>query len=243
MAGKVGPPAEVEVVAEQRQPRVEAAELVPDVAPDEHPGAADRQHVAYGVVLALVDLPPVEAGVPVTGAVGGEADLEQQPRLVPAAGLGPEHGCGRRVLGPLQQRLEAAGVRGAVVVQQPHPLDRLAVAGPRPVRRHRGPGVGLETERDRRAEAGGPLGVDDPAGTEPGGQDPHARVVAAGVDGDRPLGRPGLRLERGKAAPQPPLTVVGDENSGDQVARKRWAHATRRHPVREGVEGHHRAGG
>ena len=60
-AGRLHPPAEVDVVAEQPQARVEPAQPVPYVAPDEHAGRADREHGALVVVLALVDLAGVDA--------------------------------------------------------------------------------------------------------------------------------------------------------------------------------------
>ena len=77
--GRVCPPAEVDVVAEQRQQRVEPAQLVPHVPADEHAGRADREHPAVAVVLALVDLARLDAGQPSPGQVDGETSLAQHP--------------------------------------------------------------------------------------------------------------------------------------------------------------------
>ena len=56
VAGGRGTPAEVHVVAEDRQVPVEAAELAQQLAAHEHAGGVDGQHAAYVVVLALVVL-------------------------------------------------------------------------------------------------------------------------------------------------------------------------------------------
>ena len=91
MAGGVHPPAEVEVVAEDAVLDVEAAEPVPHVAADQHPGAADGEHVADAVVLALVELAAVQAGLAAPGGVDGEAELAQDAPVVPVADLGAQH--------------------------------------------------------------------------------------------------------------------------------------------------------
>ena len=62
--GQLGPPAEVDVVAEDREGRVESAEPVPDVAPDQQPGRAHGEDVVSMVLLALVALPGLDIGQP-----------------------------------------------------------------------------------------------------------------------------------------------------------------------------------
>src|SRR5207237_9589573 len=74
---KVGTPAEVDVVAEQRECRVEAAQLVPDIAPYQHPGRPDGQDVAAPVMLALVELAAVKPCLAAAPAADRHADLEQ----------------------------------------------------------------------------------------------------------------------------------------------------------------------
>ena len=132
--GRVGPPAEVHVVAQQRHGRVEAADLVPYVPADQHPGAADRHHVAVPVMLALVHLAGLHAGDPAAGPVDGDPGLEQHPAVGPVHDLRAEHRGRARLSRAAQQLLQ--GVRGglAVVVQQPDPLGPVA-------RRQAGPGT------------------------------------------------------------------------------------------------------
>ena len=62
VAGGLGAPAQVDVVAHQGQPAVEAAELLEDVAADQHARGGHGQHGADVVVLALVLLAAVQAG-------------------------------------------------------------------------------------------------------------------------------------------------------------------------------------
>ena len=72
VAGRVHPPAEVDVLAEQRHARVEAAGLLPDVAPHQHARAGDGERVPVTVVLALVDLARLDAGDPAPDRVDGQ---------------------------------------------------------------------------------------------------------------------------------------------------------------------------
>ncbi len=78
VAGGVHPPAEVDVVHEQAHGRVEPADLLPDVAADQHPGAADREGVPVAVVLALVDLARLDAGQPPGRGVQGQPGLQDR---------------------------------------------------------------------------------------------------------------------------------------------------------------------
>ena len=80
VAGEGGAPAEVDVVAEDRQLLVEPAQGLEHVAPHQHAGGVDREHLAHGVVLALVVLAALETGLAVTGAGDGQADLEEPPQ-------------------------------------------------------------------------------------------------------------------------------------------------------------------
>ena len=161
LAHAVGAPAEVQVVAEERQRRVEAGEGLPDVAADEHPRRAHREHVADAVVLALVVLASLEPGDATAGAGDRDAGLEEQAAVVPAEDLGTEDGHARVVVGGLEQPLEAVRVRGAVVVQEPHPGDgvgreRLVRAGAEVVE----PGADRLAEADGVVEAEGALGTE-----------------------------------------------------------------------------------
>jgi hypothetical protein len=197
----VDPPAEVEVVAEDRQLGVQAAQVVPHLPPDQRAGRAHGQDVPRAVVLALVVLAPLEAGHPVAGGVGGQTDLGQHPGVVPVDRLRAEKRCGRGGLGVLEQPLEGVAVRGAVVVQQPDPG--------RP-RCHR------EGRRDSRAVPGGVgQGHDGAVGRA---QVQDAVVAAAGVRADDPVGRDGLHGESREDLRQPARPVVADEDGGDAGA-------------------------
>lgn len=224
--GVVGTPAEVEVVAEQRDRPVEALELVPHVAADEHAGRADGEHRAYLVVLALVVLAALEAGPAPAVAGHGDAHLEQLPPVVPAVDLRSDDGdlLVRMLLGVLlggqQQLAEAVGGRGAVVVQQPDPLDRrgglvaeLVVADRLRV---------LQSEGDGRAVAGRALALEHRLGTERGTQLVDRAVAGAGVHGDDALGRALLAEQRLEHGGQPALPVVGDEDGGDDMTAQRF---------------------
>src|SRR5690606_8417572 len=92
VAGGVEPPAQVDVVAHEGQVPVEAAELLEEVAADEHARGGHAQHGPYVVVLALVLLTAVEARPAAAGVGDGDADLEQLPAVVPAAELGADDG-------------------------------------------------------------------------------------------------------------------------------------------------------
>ena len=116
VAGRVRPPAEVDVVAEQRQVGVEAAELVPDVAADQHARRADREHGPAAVVLALVDLARLDPGEPPPGPVGGDARLTDHAPVGQVLELRAEDRGRPAAAGPGEQLLQGVGSRLAVVV-------------------------------------------------------------------------------------------------------------------------------
>ncbi len=117
------PPAEVDVVAEEAQRRVETAEPLPHVAPDEHAGRAHGQHGPLVVVLALVDLARVDARDPAARAVDGDAHLAEGPPVLSVEHLGPDDHHGAVPARRPQQPLKRVGGGLAVIVQQPDPLD------------------------------------------------------------------------------------------------------------------------
>jgi hypothetical protein len=65
-SGPLGPPAEVEIIAEELELGVESPEEVPYLPPDEHAGGAHREDIANSVVLALIVLTAFEPGEPAT---------------------------------------------------------------------------------------------------------------------------------------------------------------------------------
>lgn len=248
VAGGGGAPAQVDVVAHQGQPAVEAAEFLEDVAPYEHAGGGHGQHRADMVVLTLVLLPAVQAGPAAAGVGDGHADFEELSAVVPAAQLGADH---RDVVAPAQlvlvlhnpQQLgQGVRVGGTVVVQQPEPLDRLPVGELRHVVRVVAPAAGdgvpaagalqvrqLVRGEDRRgavglldglAEAGAAGEVQDAVGAEGVAEQLGGFVRAAGVGRHDVLHRALLAEHPGKRVRQPAGAVVGDEHRGHHVTRE-----------------------
>ena len=102
VAGAPGTPAQVKVIAIERELRVEATEGIPDVAAHEHAGGADRVDLAAIVMLTLIVLAAFEAGDATSGAGDAEAHLEQQAPVMPTQGLGAKDGCARMGIGCLE---------------------------------------------------------------------------------------------------------------------------------------------
>ena len=127
--GQVGPPPEVEVIAEHDQPRVEPVQLVPDVPADQQAGRTDREHVAPIVALALVDLAALEPGLTPASAARSQADLEQQRGFGPAPHLRTRDADRRACVDGGEQPPKRLRLRRAVVVQQPQPFDVVEVGG------------------------------------------------------------------------------------------------------------------
>ena len=71
------PPGEVEVLAEGRDAGVEALQLPPEIGPDEHAAPGGHEHVAHGVVLAVVDLALRDAVDDRTRLVAPHPDVQQ----------------------------------------------------------------------------------------------------------------------------------------------------------------------
>ncbi|CAM5692940.1 hypothetical protein SFUMM280S_10150 [Streptomyces fumanus] len=269
VAGRVGAPAQVDVVAHQGQAAVEAAEPLEDVAADQHAGGGDRQYGADVVVLALVLLAAVQAGPAAAGVGDGDADLQQLPAVVPAAELGADDGdvlAAESVLGvdDPQQLGEGVGLGGAVVVQQPQPVHGFAVrqvgqvvgvvapgardgvpaAGPLQVRQVVGgeDGRGAGGLLDGLAEAGAPGEVQHPVVAEGLGDQSGGVVGAAGVGGDGVLHGAFLAEESGERVGEPAGAVVGDEDRGHHMTRELWCDSAVVMGCRVAVHGHRGTG-
>ncbi len=197
--GGGGAPAEVEVVAEDRQVVVEAAEGLEDLATHEHPGAVDGQDAAYVVVLALVVLAALEPGLAAAGAGDGDADLEQAAQRGPLAQLGAEQVGLGVVLRRGEQLREGVGGRGGVVVEEPEPL--------RVARFH-------QAQAHRLGVAG--AGRRGPHGAEGRLEEVGPLVAAAGVDADDPVRRPRLGAQAVDHDGQPAGAVVAHHEGGDR---------------------------
>jgi hypothetical protein len=217
IAGGMHPPAEVDVVPEQHHAGVEAADLIPHIAADKHPRAADRQRVAVAVVLPLVGLTRLNAGDATAGRVDGNPGLKNDVAVGPVHHLGAEDGGGPDLRGAPEQLLERVRGRLAVVVQQPYPFHPLAVrhAGRPGHRRARRPV--LQRARHRCGVAGTAVHPEDDRLAELARQHGAAPVPAARVDGDDPLHRPGLAKQRAEDMRQPGGAVVRDDDRGDDV--------------------------
>ena len=122
VARRARPPAEVDVITEQGQVRVEAAHLIPDVSAHQHAGRADRQHWPVAIVLALVELTGFDPGVTPTGPVGGDARLAQHAPVRQIPQLRAEHRRRPAAAGAPEHLLQRVGGGLAVIVQEPHPL-------------------------------------------------------------------------------------------------------------------------
>ena len=218
VAGRLHPPAEVCVLPEQPHPGVEAADLLPHIAPGQHPGAAHGEHVAVPVVLALVDLAWLDAGDPAACPVDRRAGLEQDIPVGPVHDLRAEHrrrGCLPR---PGKQLLQRIRGRLAVVVQQPDPLGAVfpGRARQRDVR-VRGPVAQRLGDGDAISRAA--FHAEHGRAAERLGEHRAAAVGAAGVDGHHPLHGPGLLRHGIHDTRKPRGAVMGDNHRGNDV----WA--------------------
>jgi len=102
--GRVHSPAEINVLREQAHVGVEAADQIPGITTDEHADAADGQHVAVAVMLALISLARLDASDPPADAVDRHPRLEDHVTIGQVPCLGSEHRR-RRSLGCAAQQL------------------------------------------------------------------------------------------------------------------------------------------
>ncbi|SDQ32836.1 hypothetical protein SAMN04489742_0660 [Arthrobacter crystallopoietes] len=122
VAGQPVAPAEVYVVADAGQCRVEPAQLLEGIAADEHARGVHGEEVAAAVVLALVHLVQVDHGQPFGAARYRQTDVDQLARILPVHLLAAGNGNRRRGLHGEQQFFQRVRFRGGVIMQQPHPF-------------------------------------------------------------------------------------------------------------------------
>ncbi len=219
VAGRMHSPAEIDVVTEQHHAPVEAADLLPHIAPDEHPRAACGQHIAVPVVLALVNLTRLDTGDAAADCVDADPGLQDDLAVGPIHDLRPEHCRGSGLGDTAEQLLKRIGGRFAVVMEQPDPLH--ALVGRR-VGRAGNADVGravLQRALNGRRVPGAPVHAEDNRLAEEAGEHSAAAVPAAGVDGHDPLDRPGLLKEGFDDLGQPRGAVVRDDDRRDDVLR------------------------
>ena len=114
-AGEVGSPTQLDVVAVERDARIEPAERPEQIGAHEEARRRQHEHVAHRVVLLLVVLSGLDDGVDLTEAVETEADVLQQAWLVPVGQLGADDpGVGAEQFG--DHRSDRVGSRSNVVV-------------------------------------------------------------------------------------------------------------------------------
>ena len=216
-SGAAHTPTEIDVVAKQRQGRVEATEAVPHVTPNEHARAGDREDMPVPVVLAVVELTLFQAGLAASRSVDGHTDLDEQAAVEPVAELGSQDRCARVLVGRPQQLGEGVRLRGEVVVDQPEPLRgfftvRAGHGGGRARKfegsTHRVPVPGVGGQRHDRFRG------------QVIGEDVRAVVGAAGVGGHDSLQGAGLLSKCRQRLGQPAGPVVGHDDSGDDVVIK-----------------------
>ncbi len=116
-AAQVGPPAQVDVVAVERDGRVEAAEGAEQIGPHEQARRRQHEHVPDRVVLLLVVLARLGDRVDLAEAVESEPDVLEHAAVVP----GDELGTDEPGVGPVQlldEHPDGVGLERDVVVAE-----------------------------------------------------------------------------------------------------------------------------
>ena len=115
--GDLSPPAEVEVLAEHRNERVETAQGGEEVGAHEGRPAGCHEDVAFEVLLAVVDLAQLHALVHHAEAVARLTDVQQYQGVVVGDELGRDD-AGVGAEGSLDQEMDDVGLEADVVVTE-----------------------------------------------------------------------------------------------------------------------------
>ena len=199
-AGGVGAPAQVEVVADEADALVEAAQGAEQVGAHEQARRGHEEHVAHGVVLLLVELTRIDERGGRAELVGGVADLEDVLGRLPVDELRPDD-AGVRAVGLLHQLADGVGIERHVVVEQ--------AEEPRALHEPQGL-VGCRAEAARVAERAHE-GPRDPVG------DAFGQVAdGAGVEEEHAQVGVVLRREAVHDLLEPGTGVVGDDDGDDR---------------------------
>ena len=190
-AAEVDPPAQVDVVAVERDRRVEAAERTEQVGPHQQARRGEHEDVADGVVLLLVVLAGLGDRVDLAEAVEAEPDVLEHGRVVPRDELGP-HDAGVGAVQLLDEGPHGVRLEDHVVVAEAEepalPLDEAQdLVGRRPEA-----GVGAEVADEGVGEALRDAAAEVLAGRvgRPAGQEEErveVRVVLVGEGRERLL--------------------------------------------------------
>jgi hypothetical protein len=205
MTGQVDPPAEVDVLAQQLEPWVEAAQRVPHVPAHECARSPHGQHISGLIMLSLVELEVLEVDDPPPRSIGRQADIDQSVGVLPVDGLRTQERRAGIARGVVEQHLQRIRVRRAVVVQQPDPVSPLALG--------RGHLVHLECGLDRRAVAGVTGSRQHRGAPRCPRQQRSGRIGGSGVDRDEVVRRAGLGCDCGQGVRQPPRSIVRDQHA------------------------------
>ena len=111
------PPAQLDIVAVERDGRIEPTDLTKQVSPDQHERRWQREHVAHSIVLFLVDFAGVDTEIDLTKTVKTEPDGLQRARVVPFDELRTDNASVRTV-DLFDEDADCVGFRGNIVVAQ-----------------------------------------------------------------------------------------------------------------------------
>ena len=122
VASGANTPTEIDIITEEREVRIESAELFKDIASDQHRRSTHCEDITLIIMLALVLLAILQPGPP--RAIGGDtdSDLEEVFAIMPTA----QFGSGDRYLRPIgdcRHQTCQSILRGcAVIMEDPQPL-------------------------------------------------------------------------------------------------------------------------
>jgi hypothetical protein len=118
-------PAQLDIVAVERDGRIEPADLTEQVSPDQHERRWQREHVAHAIVLFLVNFAGVDTEIDLAESVKTEADGLQRTRVVPFDEFGTNNASVRTV-DLFDEGADRVGFRSNIVVaQQKEPVVAL----------------------------------------------------------------------------------------------------------------------
>jgi len=110
-------PAQLDIVAMERDGGIEPADLTEQVSPDQHERRWQREHVAHAIVLFLVNFAGVDTEIDLAESVKTEADGLQRTRVVPFDEFGTNNASVRTV-DLFDEGADRVGLRSNIVVTQ-----------------------------------------------------------------------------------------------------------------------------
>jgi hypothetical protein len=116
-AAEMNPPAQLDVVAVERNRRIESADLTKQISPGQHKRRWQREHVTHAIVLFLVDFARFDTEIDLTKSVETEPDGLEQTRVVPFDELWTNNASVRTV-NLFDEGADRVGFRSDIVVAQ-----------------------------------------------------------------------------------------------------------------------------